>query len=393
MVYPRKILQDLRRNKDTKEIIVLTGIRRSGKTTVYRMLFDEIKSKNKVFLDLENPIDQKIFEEEDYNNIWANLVPYNVSQEEKAYIFLDEVQAMPNVIRAVKYLYDHYSVKFFLTGSSSFYFKNLFPESLAGRKFVFELYPLDFEEFLLFRNVRKNFYESFSEKDKNKNAIVFEKVKKLYEEYIFYGGFPQVVLEKDISQKTLQLKDVFKSYFEKDVKVLADFRDINLFRDLLLLLMRRASSKLDISKLASEIGIARETVYSYLSFLQGTYFVTLVSPFSKSVDREVSGSKKVYICDTGLLRQFASVDSGALLENAVFNSLRKHGKICYYQKRSGGEVDFVLDQRIGLEVKIKGIESDLRRLRKLAHGLGLKESYVLTKQFVNSRGFIPTTEI
>lgn len=393
MVYPRKILQELRKNKDTKEIIVLTGIRRSGKTTVYRMLFDEIKSKNKVFLDLENPIEQKTFEEKDYNNIWANLVPYNVSQEEKAYIFLDEVQAMPNVVRAVKYLYDHYQVKFFLTGSSSFYFKNIFPESLAGRKFVFELYPLDFEEFLLFRNVRKHFYDSFSEKDKNKNAIAFEKVKKLYEEYISYGGFPQVVLEKNLSQKTLQLNDIFKSYFEKDVKVLADFRDINVFRDLLLLLLRRAGSKLDISKLASEIGIARETVYSYLSFLKGTYFITLISPFAKSVDREVSGAKKVYVCDTGLLRQFAGVDNGALLENAVFNSLRKYGEICYYQKRSGGELDFVLNERIGLEVKTKGIESDLHKLRKLAHGLHLKESYVLTKEFSNIRGFIPTIEI
>jgi predicted AAA+ superfamily ATPase len=75
---------------------------------------------------------------------------------------------------------------------------------------------------------------------------------------------------------------------------MADFRQINSFRDLLLLLLQRVGSKLEISKLASEIGISRETVYSYLSFLEGTYFIFLLSPFSRNMDREVSGTKKVY---------------------------------------------------------------------------------------------------
>ena len=129
MLYPRKILQPLKKHLETKEIVVLTGMRRVGKTTAFRMIYKEIKSKNKVFLDIENPIEQKIFEEADYNNIWANLKPFGITNKEKAFIFLDEIQSAPEIVKAIKYLYDHYDVKFFLTGSSSFYLKNLFPES------------------------------------------------------------------------------------------------------------------------------------------------------------------------------------------------------------------------------------------------------------------------
>ncbi len=280
MIYQRKLLKTLKKQLFSKEIIVLTGMRRVGKTTLYRMIFDEIKSDNKVFLDMENPLEQRIFEEEDFNNILSNFKEYGINQKSKAYVFLDEIQAMPKAIKAIKYLYDHYDIKFFLTGSSSFYLKNLFPESLSGRKFIFELFPLDFEEFLVFKVQKKNFYQNFSDKDKKKNFIVFEKTKKLYDEYIEYGGFPAVVLEEEKENKKLKLNDIFKSYFEKDVKSLADFKEINIFRDLILLLMQRVGSKVEISKLASELGVSRETIYSYLSFLEGTYFFSFISPFS-----------------------------------------------------------------------------------------------------------------
>lgn len=153
MIFPRKIQERLTKCIDEPEIVVLTGMRRVGKTTLYQSIFRSIESKNKAFFDLENPIVQKVFEEVDYNNIILNLKEYGILSKEKAYIFLDEIQAMPNIVKVVKYLYDHFGVKFFLTGSSSFYLKNLFPESLSGRKFVFNLYPLDFEEFLIFNGI------------------------------------------------------------------------------------------------------------------------------------------------------------------------------------------------------------------------------------------------
>ena len=380
MRYQRKILNDINPWLKAREIIVITGMRRVGKTTLLQMIYDQIDSKNKVFFDLDNILEQKVFEETDYNNIWGNLRAYGTSNKEKAYIFLDEIQAMPQVVKAVKYLHDHYDVKFFLTGSSSFYLKNLFPESLAGRKIVFEMFPLTFEEFLLFKQIGAERHTTFKDKARQKNRIAYEKISKYFEEYLMFGGFPQVVLAEDESQKKLYLKDILTSYFEMDVRRLADFRQMSAFRDMLLLLMQRVGSKLDISKLSSEIGVSRKTVYSYLSFLESSYFISQIQPFSRNTDREVSGTRKIYFCDNGIINMFGKITDGALLENAVFMNIRHLGKVNYYQKRSGAEIDFILpDQSIALEVKKRATERDVARLQKLCGPLNLRECYVISQ--------------
>ena len=394
MIFPRRILADLKKQIETNEIVVLTGMRRAGKTTLLRMIFDKIPGGNKVFLDIENPLEQQIFEETDYNNIWANLASYGISAKSKSYIFIDEIQAKPDVVRAVKYLHDHYKVKFFLTGSSSFYLKNLFPESLSGRKAVFVLYPLDFEEFLIFKGKRRAPAEGFKEKLKSKNKVSFEQNRKLYDEYLEYGGFPQVVLTDDNTRKKQQLNDILKSYFEKEVLSLAEFRRIKAFRDLMMLIMRRAGSQIDISKLASEVGVSRPTVYSYIYFLEATYFIDLISPFSRSVDREVSGTKKLYVCDNGILNQFGRVSEGAMFENAVYHDIRKYGEVKYYRKRSGAEIDFVLpDISTAVEIKRTGRESDYKKLTVTAKSLKLKENYIVTKNFDSGQFSIPAQDI
>lgn len=394
MRFYRKILKHIEPQINTREIIVITGMRRVGKTTLLQMIYEKIESRNKAFLDMDNILEQRVFEEIDFNNIWANLKAYGITNKEKSYIFLDEIQAKPEIVKAIKYLYDHYEVKFFLTGSSSFYLKNYFPESMSGRKVLFELYPLSFEEFLIFKNIDKKIDGSFKGKDENKNYIYYQKFQKLYQEYLKFGGFPQVVLAEAESQKKIYLKDIFSSYFEMDVRRMADFRRMNVFRDLLLLLMQRVGSKLGISKLSSELGISRETVYSYLSFLEGTYFIFLISPYSRNVDREVSGTKKVYICDNGIINLLGKVSDGSLLENAVFHNLRKYGKLHYYQKRSGAEIDFILpDKKAALEVKSTGSARDHMKLKKISQSLALKHSYVISQKFSSDEGIILAQDV
>lgn len=393
MYYPRKLTGTIEQYIENKEIIVLTGMRRVGKTTLLRHIFEKIPSKNKLYLDIENPLDQVVFEERDFNNILNNLERYRVSKSEKLYLFLDEIQAKPNLIPAIKYIYDHYNIKFFLTGSSSYYLKNLFSESLAGRKYIFELYPLDFEEFLIFKNQREFFFPSLEEKEKNKNLITFEKRKKLYDEYLFYGGFPEVVLADDIETKKNKINDVFKSYFEIDVKKMADFSKIDSFRNLIFLLTSRVGQKLDISKLSSEIGVSRITIYSYLSFLESTYFISLIKPYSKNTDREISGAKKVYFCDTGIINQLTNISEGSLFENSVFLNLKKYGKINYYQRRSGRGIDFILNKELGVEVKIKGLKQDLNKLLKLGTKLGLNKFFLISKEFSQEKHIIQMTDL
>jgi len=392
--YNRRIFNELTEQLQYKEIVVVTGMRRTGKTTILKMLFEKVSSDNKLMLDMENLINQKIFEETDFDNVWNGLKEFGINTKSRAYLFLDEIQAMPGIVKVIKYLYDHYDVKFFLTGSSSFYLKNLFPESLSGRKIVFELFPLDFEEFLVFKGKEREFPENFQQKNITKSEIRHEKTKNDFEEYLHFGGFPGIVLTEDESRKKALLSDIFTSYFEKDIRQMADFKNLTAFRNLLMLLMQRTGSLLDITKLSSEAGISRDSVYSYLSFLEGTYFISLIKPYSASVDREISGRRKVFLCDNGILNLFSKVSMGSLLENSVYNNLRKYGEIKYYQRRSGVEVDFVLPEHsLALEVKSTGSAYDLRKLEKLSGSIGLNQYFVITQNFSSLDGFIPAPMI
>jgi hypothetical protein len=389
MLYQRRIFNKLSQQLKHEEIVVLTGMRRVGKTTLLKMIFDQVESSNKVFLDLENPIVQKVFSELDYDNIWNNLSNYGINTSEKAFIFLDEIQSMPEIVKVIKYLYDHYTIKFFVTGSSSFYLKNLFPESLSGRKIIFELFPLDFEEFLVFKGFPISYGNNLEEKSKQKNLVSYEKKKNYFEEYLHYGGFPQVVVASDVNRKSAMLNDIFTSYFEKEVRSLADFRNITVFRDLVFLLMQRIGSKLDISKIASTLGTSRQSIYSYLAFLEKTYFITLISPYSNNVDREISGTKKVYLCDTGFVNLFGKIDEGSLFENSVFNNITRLSKVNYYQRRSGSEIDFILpESKTAIEVKSKAIKQDINKLAQMAKALKMEEFFVISKAFVNEEKVI-----
>ena len=195
-----------------------------------------------------------------------------------------------------------------------------------------------------------------------------------------------------MKKKAAYLEDIFKSYFEKDVRSIGDFKDLNSLRDLILLLMQRVGTKLNLSKIGAEIGITRQTLYSYLSFLESTYFISLLSPLSNSVDREVAGAKKVYLCDTGILNHFGKVSSGQILENSVFNLIKNMDDMRYYQRRTGTEIDFILkDKKIAIEVKETGTCFDMESLRKLSTALNIKEYYIISKKFNEEKGFIPVT--
>jgi len=387
MIYPRKLTKNLIEEISSRRITILTGMRQTGKTTLLRYIFDQVNSENKIFLDLENPLNQKIFEEKNYDNILLNLKEFGIDPDERSYIFLDEIQLMPDISRAIKYLHDHYQIKFFLTGSCSFYFKNLFPESLAGRKIIYELFPLDFEEFLIFKGKERKIGSRFNQKAKNKNIISFDTYKNLYEEFLKYGGFPGVVIEKKKKEKIIE--DIFTSYFEKDVKTLGDFREIKQLRDVIILLANRVSSKIDISKISREMGVSRETIYSYLSFLEKTYFLFLISPFSRSLNGEVRGAKKIYFCDTGILNYIGKNTPGVIFENAVFLSLKNYGTVNYFQKYKGPEIDFILNQSIAFEVKIFGELGDIQRLSKISRSIGIKKYFLITKNYLNHKNAIP----
>jgi len=134
MLIERSLFKEIKPYFDSSQAIIITGMRRTGKTSLLQFIYQRIDSSNKLFLDLENPLNQKYFEESDYEKIKSELEILGLNFTKKPYLFLDEIQLVKNLPSVVKYLIDHYKVKCFLTGSASFYLKNLFSESLAGRR-------------------------------------------------------------------------------------------------------------------------------------------------------------------------------------------------------------------------------------------------------------------
>lgn len=393
MLFERKIFAKLRGELDKQEILVITGMRRVGKTTAIHYSYELIETQNKVILDLENPLNRKVFDEENYDSIWNNLKQFGITSSEKAYIFIDEVQNLPEISRVIKYLYDHYEVKFVLTGSSSYYLRNLFPESLAGRKVVFDLYPLSFSEFLVFKGVSRREANTLKEKAEGKNKIAFAKLDPLYQEYIEFGGFPSVVLEENTSRKTMLLTEIFTSYFEKDAKTLSDFKDISKLRDLILLLAPRAASRIEVLKLASELSISRETVYNYLAFLEETYFISLLPRHSGSIDRQAAGSKKLFFCDSGIVNNLGKVSQGQLFEQSVFQNLRGDYNLAYFSRDGANEIDFILDQTYAIEVKLTPSQREFSVLEKRSQALNISENYIVCNRFSNNPEAILATDL
>ena len=381
----RFLFNTIKKYIDHKNALVITGMRQVGKTTLMRKVFDEVTA-HKIWFDFDNPLDMLLFEEIDYNKIFQKLEKATGANGNRIFIFIDEIQNLPEITKIIKYHIDHFNVKYIVTGSSNYYLKNLFPESLSGRKFLFILPPLSFQEYLVFTDkaVLEESNPDFNQIRMIQNRIEFEKRSMEYDNYLEFGGFPEVVLTKDVETKKAVLKNIFASFFEKDIKILTDIKDVRKLRDLILLLVPRVGKLLDITKLAGELGINRVKIYNYLEFLEGVFFIELIPKFSKSIDRSIAGGKKLYFSDTGILNIIGKVNDGQLFENAIANQLKSYGNLSFYNQRNTAEIDFILDKEIAFEVKINATDNDLKRTKFLAEKIGLKESYIISKNYTDT---------
>jgi predicted AAA+ superfamily ATPase len=373
-----------------KNAIVITGMRQVGKSTLMRLLINEFEGK-KLWFDLDNPLDQLTFENIDYNAIYRELAnSAQLKPGERLLVCIDEIQNLPEITKIIKYLIDHHSVKFIVTGSSNYYLRNLFPESLSGRKFLYVLPVLTYREFLYFKGhiSSDQLTQNIDAAIETKPKATIIKTKELYGEYMEYGGFPEVVLTPDKETKHQILKNIFASFFEKDIKVFAELSNVRELRDLLLLLAPRNGNILEVTKLASDLEINRVKIYNYLEFLEGIFFIRTVPKYSKSIDRAVAGGKKVYFTDTGLLNLLAKVTDGQLLETSVANQLANYGELSFYNKRNKSEIDFILNKEIAFEVKQKANEADLKKLQKLCSEIGIEKKFLISNTLSELEGVV-----
>jgi len=374
-MYNRSIFEGLKMHLADREVTAITGMRRTGKTTALQYLLEQVPHNNKVYIDLERLEFRRIFTQQNFSEMQADLAFLGIDFTKPAVIAIDEIQMAPTVASFIKYYHDHYPVKFIVTGSSSYYLKNQFTESLAGRKRIFEMYPLGFDEFLHFKGVDEK--PLLGQRFQPFRNLVFAQYKSFYEEYLQFGGFPQVVLADSIEKKTSMLHDILNSYLELDVKLLSDYSVIDDLYKLVALLATRIGSKLDYQKIGVLLGLSRHKIRDYIQLFEATYLLHLIGPYSGSPDRHIAMQPKLFLADTGLVNQFAQVSSGALFENAIALQLLRSGNLHYFQKKTGQEIDFIWNEKTAIEVKETPSPSDLKTLNERARAIGIDQTMLI----------------
>ncbi len=375
MFYQRTVLNELLNHLPKKQVTVLTGMRRTGKTTLVKRLMLLSDIRQQIYFDLERIDNRELFSEKNYETIAYALTQRGLQLNEPLLIAIDEIQTVPNLPSVVKYLYDTYGFKFLLTGSSSYYLKNAFTESLAGRKKIFEIYPLTFGEWLTFNQIPFVSTPDFSEI--RFVRAEYERLKAYYESYIQFGGFPEVVLTPSENDKQELIADILSSYINYDIAVLADIRKSTEIYKLVKLLAARIGTRLDISKLTSLTELSRPTVENYLALLEQSYLIRTIPVVTNSPDREIVKARKIYFLDNGMANYAAELSSGTKFENAVFNQLHPRYEVAYFQLKTGKKIDFVLNQTQAIEVKETAAEADHKNLVELSNKLGIRQNYVI----------------
>jgi len=362
---PRKIEKKLERWINREEIILIKGPRQSGKTTFLKHLEERYGGE---YISLEI--------EEYAEAIKKDPISFAKRFLNKKFLYIDEAQYVKDIGKYLKIIQDNFKgkLKLIVTGSGSFEVKENLGKYLVGRAVYFELLPLTFEEFLLWK--RENLYSLYKEYNslfwkflKDEEVLlrspIFEKeFIELLEEFIIFGGFPAIVKEKDIQIKVELLKNLIQTYLEKDVFFFLNVRQLHKFKNFLKSLALNIGNIIEISSFSREFKMDFRTVEEYLNILIYTYIIELLLPFHKSLITELKKSKKLYFIDTGLrnalINNFVSFsersDRGFLLENFVLSELRKNELETKYWRTAGkAEIDFIVfleNKTIPLEVKI-----------------------------------------
>jgi hypothetical protein len=364
----RTLFSDLLAHLDKKEISLLVGPRQSGKTTLLFLLKDYLEKRGDkcVYLNLDIESDKRYFESQE---VLLNKISLEVGTN-KAFIFLDEIQRKENAGLFLKGLYDmSLPYKFIISGSGSVELKEKIHESLAGRKRLFELSTLSFEEFVNYKTEYKyeNKLDEFFKVESNRAHQY------LYE-YLNYGGYPRVVLEETEVEKTKIISELYQSYVEKDIVYLLNVQKTEDFTRLVKILASQVGKLLNNSELSATLGLSVPTVRNYLWYLEKTYITYRVTPFFRNTRKEITKSPVIYFSDLGLRNYangtFGSLSNpsniGFLFQNFVANKIntklnQTSQGFHFWRTKDRAEVDFIIEPKedviLPIEVKFKVLKT------------------------------------
>lgn len=300
-------------------VITLTGPRQSGKSTLLRHLFSSIP-----YVSLENP-DTRFQAKNDPKGFLASY---------RDGVIIDEIQNVPELLSYIQGIVDeHPDYRFYLTGSSQFSLLKDVTQSLAGRTAVFELLPLSLVEL-----------GALKENDD-------------LDQLLYKGFYPAVWSGKNLPR--LLYPNYIKTYLERDVRDLLNIKNLDLFQRFLRLCAARIGSIFNASELSNELGVAVNTINSWISVLQASYIIHLLPPFFVNTRKRLTKSSKIYFTDCGLAAYLLEIDSpktmnrdkmrGHLFENMVIMNFLKNrlnrgenGGLYFYRDSNGNEVDLLV---------------------------------------------------
>jgi len=363
--------QEMVRKSKANEVIVIKGVRRSGKSTllineIKRLIKKGIKHRNILFVNFE---DQRfrMFDEESLIEDIKNTYLEYMQPIGEIVIMLDKVQNIKGWEQWIRKEYELNNNHLYVTGSNSHLLSQEFGTALGGRYLDIEVFPLSFKEYLLFHSIHINSKAEFIHKKM--------KLKQLFHNYIKEGGFPKIVILDDKELKKEILKNYYDSILLKDIVARYRLKNYQLLNELALFLLSNNATLNAYNKLKNNFHTSFDTIRDYMEYLLNSYMILAINKFDYSFKKQLANPKKIYAIDTGFANSVSfniSQKLGANLENIVFLELRRRVKeIFYYKTQNGLEIDFLIRNQNKIEliqvaVSIKDADTYKRELRVFA---------------------------
>ncbi len=359
----REIKDKVVSNLVRKEITIIIGARQVGKTTLLKEIMAGLKGQGRpvLYFNLDIEEDSRHFRSQ---QILLDKIRLEAGSG-RAYVFIDEIQRKEDAGKFLKGIYDmELPYKFVVTGSGSLELKEKIGESLAGRKYLIEMNPVGFREFVNYKTQYK--YE-------NRLGDFFlaetEKTARWLDEYLSFGGYPAVVTAGTVLRKQEIMNEIFVSYITKDISFLLGVREPDKFVRLIQLLAAQSGNILNYSQLSQDTGMRLETLKTYLWYAEQTFIINIVKPYFTNLKKELTKSPTIYFNDLGMLNfsrgnLAGTVRDGLLFQNFIYLILKEYfttglSRIHFWRTKDKAEVDFVVHAGTGVvpvEVKFKSLK-------------------------------------
>lgn len=366
--YRRPLFNEIKDYLEDRQIILLYGLRRVGKTTLLYQIVDHLLG-----VGIEaNRIMYFSFDETsgDIRDVLksyeAKVLRKPIEELERVYIFFDEIQKVEDWDNKLKMIYDQYpNLKFFICGSASLNLRKRGGENLAGRTYMFHLEPLSFSEYLDLKDVEIKF-ENWE--------FHAEKIMPYFWDYIRKGGFPELMnVESEKKVREYLRHSVIDRITHNDIPSEFGLHDTELLTILVEWICRDPGMIINVDSLAKQLGRNRLTIGNYLSYLQYALLIRFVKNLRPNFLSSSRKMKKAYPSSTGFPYAFFNdVDEGKILENFISQALGAD----HYYRNKGDEIDFIITRgkdHIPIEVKSghRELGKFIRNLKKLNLTFGI----------------------